>query len=118
MDKNKMKVAPVEQGGVNKKQIHTLARNAAAHNVDGAFFDTLLKYEESKLQLASLSPDLAPRIIKIVEEESDDISRRLAFLDTTIEEMMAGADYSKVETIHDMAHVYSSSLIDRLGIFD
>lgn len=119
MENNKMKVGIVGQGGVMKKMFRDAAivSSTIPVNFEGDF-ETILKYEESKLILTSLSPDLAQRIIKIVEEESDDISRRLAFLDTTIEEIKAGADYSKVETIKDIAHVYSKSLIDRLGIFD
>lgn len=73
------------------------------------------RYEELKSIIRKLSPTAAERVIKIVEEESNDIERRIAFLDSTIQEISAGADYSKVETIDDMAKVYARSLLDRLG---
>lgn len=55
------------------------------------------------------------KLIKIVEAESEDYSRRIAFLETTKAELAAGADYSQCETIEDMAKVYSGSLLRRLG---
>ena len=41
------------------------------------------------------------KLIQIIEAESEDYSRRLAFMETTLEELLVGADYSKCETIED-----------------
>lgn len=75
-----------------------------------------VKYDELKTELHAITTD-AEKLIRIVEDESQDTERRIAFLETTKEELLAGADYSKCETIHDMADVYAAHLIDRLGIF-
>lgn len=75
-----------------------------------------IRYEELKTQLYAITTD-AERLIWIVEDESQDIERRIAFLETTKEELLAGADYSKCETIDDMAGVYAAHLIERLGIW-
>lgn len=76
----------------------------------------VIRYDELKMQLYAITTD-AERLIRIVEDESQDIERRIAFLETTKEELLAGADYSKCETIDDMAGVYAAHLIDRLGIW-
>lgn len=55
------------------------------------------------------------KLIQIIEGESEDYSRRLAFMETTREELLSGADYSKCETIEDISKVYSASLLRRLG---
>ncbi len=55
------------------------------------------------------------KLIQIIEAESEDYSRRLAFMQTTLEELLAGADYSKCETIEDISKVYAGSLLRRLG---
>lgn len=75
-----------------------------------------IRYDEAKMRLYTITPD-AEKLIQIVEDESQDTERRIAFLETTEEEMLSGADYSKCETIDDMAGVYASHLIDRLGIY-
>lgn len=76
----------------------------------------VIQYDELKTQLYAITAD-AEKLIRIVEDESQDIERRIAFLETTKEELLAGADYSKCETIEDMAGVYAAHLIDRLGIW-
>lgn len=73
----------------------------------------IMHYEEAKTQLRLISID-ADKIIKIVEEESSEYDRRLAFLETTYKEICSGADYSKCETIQDISKVFASSLINRL----
>lgn len=55
------------------------------------------------------------KLVKIIEAESNDYERRMAFFETTTTELLAGADYSECETIEDMAKVYSGSLLRRLG---
>ena len=75
-----------------------------------------VQYDELKTELYAITTD-AEKLIRIVEDESQDIERRIAFLETTKEELLAGADYSKCETIDDMAGVYAAHLIDRLGIW-
>lgn len=55
------------------------------------------------------------KLTKIIEAESSDYDRRMAFIETTRQELLSGADYSKCETIDDMAEVYSESLLRRLG---
>lgn len=75
-----------------------------------------IKYDELKTELYAITTD-AEKLIRIVEDESQDMERRIAFLETTKEELLSGADYSKCETIHDMADVYAAHLIDRLGIW-
>lgn len=75
-----------------------------------------VQYDELKTELYAITTD-AEKLIRIVEDESQDMERRIAFLETTKEELLAGADYSKCETIDDMAGVYAAHLIDRLGIW-
>ena len=75
-----------------------------------------IQYDELKTQLCKITAD-AEKLIRIVEDESKDMERRIAFLESTKEELLAGADYSKCETIDDMAGVYAAHLIDRLGIW-
>jgi len=75
-----------------------------------------IQYDELKTQLYAITAD-AEKLIRIVEDESQDTERRIAFLETTKEELLSGADYSKCETINDMADVYAAHLIDRLGIW-
>lgn len=75
-----------------------------------------IQYDELKTQLYKITAD-AEKLIRIVEDESQDTERRIAFLESTKEELLAGADYSKCETIDDMAGVYAAHLIDRLGIW-
>ena len=55
------------------------------------------------------------KLTKIIEAESGDYNRRMAFIETTRQEILNGACYSKCETIDDMAEVYSESLLRRLG---
>lgn len=74
-----------------------------------------VRYDELKTQIRTIAPN-AEKLIQIIETESGDIERRIAFLETTIEELLAGADYSKCETINDMAVVYAQSLTRRLGL--
>ncbi len=73
------------------------------------------RYDELKTSIRKITPD-AEKLIQIIENESDDIERRIAFLETTIEELLAGADYSKCETINDIADVYAASIIRRAGL--
>ena len=75
----------------------------------------VIQYDELKTQLYAITAD-AEKLIQIIENESDDIERRIAFLETTIEELLAGADYSKCETINDIADVYAASIIRRAGL--
>lgn len=74
-----------------------------------------VKYDELKTRIRTITPD-AEKLIQIIENESDDIERRIAFLETTVEELLAGADYSKCETIKDIADVYAASIIRRAGL--
>ena len=74
-----------------------------------------VKYDELKTSIRTITPD-AEKLIQIIENESDDIERRIAFLETTVEELLAGADYSKCETIKDIADVYAASIIRRAGL--
>lgn len=75
-----------------------------------------VRYDKLKTEIREIDPD-AEKLIQIVEKESMDIERRIAFLETTKEELLSGADYSKCETIKDMADVYAAHLIERLGIW-
>lgn len=75
-----------------------------------------VRYDKLKTEIREIDPD-AEKLIRIVEKESGDIERRIAFLETTKEELLSGADYSKCETIKDMADVYAAHLIERLGIW-
>ena len=77
--------------------------------------ENAVKYDELKTSIRTITPD-AEKLIRIIENESDDIERRIAFLETTIEEILAGADYSKCETIKDIADVYAASIIRRAGL--
>ena len=77
--------------------------------------ENAVKYDELKTRIRTITPD-AEKLIQIIENESDDIERRIAFLETTIEELLAGADYSKCETINDIADVYAASIIRRAGL--
>lgn len=73
------------------------------------------RYDELKTSIRTITTD-AEKLIRIIENESDDIERRIAFLETTIEELLAGADYSKCETINDISGVYAASIIRRAGL--
>ena len=74
------------------------------------------EYHDAKNRLISVAgEELANKLIKIIDDESNDVERRTAFLDTTAEEIAHGADYSKCETINDMCKVYANSLTTRLG---
>lgn len=72
-----------------------------------------LKYDEAKAALMAVTKD-ADKIINIIECESNEYERRLAFIETTYREILSGADYSKCETMEDLSKVYASSLINRL----
>lgn len=71
-------------------------------------------YEENKNFLKYVAPDVAEKLISIIESESEDFSRRSAFLQTTIEEICHGADYSMCKNVDDMSKAYASSIINRL----
>jgi hypothetical protein len=71
------------------------------------------KYDRARTQLIQVSG--SEKLADIIEAESGDYDRRMAFFETTTSEILAGADYSKCDTLEDMAKVYSSSLIRRLG---
>ncbi len=72
-----------------------------------------IRYDELKTQLYAITAD-AEKLIRIIEDESKNTEQRIAFMKTTKEELLAGADYSKCENIDDMARVYVAHLIDRL----
>lgn len=76
-------------------------------------FRLMERYIEVKSQIFAITGN--DNLIQIVEKESDDIERRLAFLETTRDEILSGADYSECKTIDDMAKVYSENLLRRLG---
>lgn len=71
------------------------------------------RYQEIKNEIITIAGN--DNLIQIVEKESNDIRRRLAFLETTRDEILSGADYSECKTIDDMAKVYSENLLRRLG---
>ena len=75
----------------------------------------LIEYENAKINLCKVSID-ADRLIEIIEKESNDIERRTAFIETTFREICAGADYSRVENMDQLAEVYAKSLIKRLDL--
>ncbi len=85
------------------EQLHIMASKNAA------------RYDELKTSIMTITPD-AENLIRIIENESSDIERRIAFLETTIEEILAGADYSKCKSIDDIAAVYAASIIRRAGL--
>jgi len=76
-------------------------------------FQVLERYQEVKNTIIAITGN--DNLIQIVEKESDDIKRRLAFLETTRDEILSGADYSECKTIDDMAEIYSRNLLRRLG---
>jgi hypothetical protein len=71
------------------------------------------EYEEVKNELRAVLSN-AGNIIKIIEDESKDHDRRLAFLQTTLEEASRGADYTTCKSIEDISRVYAKSLVNRL----
>ena len=73
------------------------------------------KYDEARTKLRHIAPDIADKLIKIIDDESYDLERRTAFLDMTMQEMCAGTDYSKCETIDDICHLFSDGITTRLG---
>lgn len=77
-------------------------------------FRRLSDYEEIKHRLSVICQN-ADILIKIIEEESCDYERRMAFMETTYQEICTGADYSGCKNIDDMAKVYTGSLLKRLG---
>lgn len=70
-------------------------------------------YDKAITELNKISG--SDKLTKIIEAESGDYDRRMAFIKTTTQELLSGADYSKCETIEDMVKVYSASLLRRLG---
>ena len=70
-------------------------------------------YEKVIRKLRSVSID-ADNLINIIENESTDIERKIAFLETTCEEILKGADYSQCKSLRDISRVYAESLVDRL----
>lgn len=72
-----------------------------------------IRYDKATTELNMIFG--SDKLTKIIEAESSDYDRRMAFIETTIQELLNGADYSKCETIDDMAEVYSESLLRRLG---
>lgn len=75
----------------------------------------VIRYKEMKADLRNASPEHADRIIEIIERESWDYNRRMAFMETTYREIRAGADYSKCKTIDDISRVFAENLLRRLG---
>lgn len=88
-------IKKLKKSGIVEKTMQAMLQTPDPHAI---------RYEELKTQLYAITTD-AERLI------------RIAFLETTKEELLAGADYSKCETIDDMAGVYAAHLIDRLGIW-
>ena len=72
-----------------------------------------INYDRARTRLIQISG--SDKLINIIEAESSDYDRRMAFIETTITELLAGADYSQCETIEDMSKVYSGSVLRRLG---
>ena len=72
-----------------------------------------IRYDKATTELNMIFG--SDKLTKIIEAESSDYDRRMAFFETTRQELLNGADYSKCETIDDMAEVYSESLLRRLG---
>lgn len=72
-----------------------------------------INYDHARTRLIQISG--SDKLINIIEAESSDYDRRMAFIETTITELLAGADYSQCETIEDMSKVYSGSVLRRLG---
>lgn len=72
-----------------------------------------INYDRARTRLIQISG--SDKLINIIEAESGDYDRRMAFIETTITELLAGADYSQCETIEDMSKVYSGSVLRRLG---
>ena len=72
-----------------------------------------INYDRARTRLIQIFG--SDKLVKIIEAESNDYERRMAFFETTTTELLAGADYSKCETIEDMAKIYSGSLLRRLG---
>lgn len=73
-----------------------------------------IRYDEKRIQLQVIvGKETATNIINIIQEESSDRERRMAFLETTIEAALGGADYSRCKSINDIAKVYSRYLINK-----
>ena len=72
-----------------------------------------INYDRARTRLIQISG--SDKLINIIEAESSDYDRRMAFIETTITELLAGTDYSQCETIEDMSKVYSGSVLRRLG---
>lgn len=72
-----------------------------------------INYDRARTRLIQISG--SDKLINIIEAESSDYDRRMAFIETTVTELLAGADYSQCETIEDMSKVYSGSVLRRLG---
>jgi len=72
-----------------------------------------INYDRARTRLIQISG--SDKLINIIEAESSDYDRRMAFIETTVTELLAVADYSQCETIEDMSKVYSGSVLRRLG---
>lgn len=90
----------------------------------GVIPTSFMEYQRHKMQLIKLYDEARTKLINvsgsenlvnIIEEESGDYDRRMAFFETTTEAVLYGADYSGCKTIDDMAKVYSSYLLRICG---
>lgn len=69
-----------------------------------------LDEERTKLQTV-LEPETFERVRKIVEAQ--DASKRAAYYGTICEAVCGGEDFSKVESIRDIAEIYASFIVGR-----
>lgn len=65
---------------------------------------------ETKLQ-AVMGKETADRVVEIIRQE--DPEKQEAFMKTTLEAALGGADYSKCETLEQMAGIYAAYLTGR-----
>ena len=82
------------------------------NNMARAEVQKQVERQENEIKLETiLGKELADHILEIIMEQDED--KQDAFLETTIEAAMAGADYSRCQTMDDVADVYARWLIGR-----
>lgn len=96
-----------------KKKLNILAIGGPSpfREIQNHLIQQQKQYDDLKNQVIFLSG--SDSLVKIIEAESGDYDRRIAFLSTTLEALAAGEDYSGCKTIDDMAKIYSSWMIRR-----
>lgn len=74
--------------------------------------ENIAELEEARTQLQMvLEPEIFERVRQIIEAQ--EVRKRAAYYGTIIEAVCAGKDFSRVESIQDIADIYARFIIER-----